>query len=301
MELKATQLRHFANVATSKSFKEAARRSFRSQPAISLAVKTLESQIGGPLFENSKRVVLTSLGARILPIIEEFLEQHDRLSRALDQVATGAVGDLWIATNPSVASRWLPTIIREYTDKFPAVSVYATDDNSEKVLDLVTSGRVEIGIASVDRVSAEIDLTPILSDGFGLVCRHDHPLNRRSRPLKWTHLDGHPIIGNMTLRLLTGTPAYPYVSHPRMFMSTLTSLLANVEAGVGVTVLPQMAAPDNHPRLTFRRLHAPQLERTIGLAVRRGRILSPQAMAMRDVILCRFKRNLKKGAVAIKL
>lgn len=294
MELKATQLRHFVNVADSKSFKEAARRSFRSQPAVSLAVKTLESHIGAPLFENSKRVVLTSFGARILPIAQEFLEHHDRLSRALDQVATGAVGDLWIAANPSVASRWLPEVIREYTKLFPGVSVYATDDNSEKVLDLVISGRVEIGIASVGRETAEVEVTPILSDGFGLVCRNDHELNRRTGPLKWSHLDGHAIIGNMTLRLLTGTPAYPYVSQPRMFMSTLTSLLANVEAGVGVTVLPQMAAPDNHPRLAFRRLHGPRLKRTIGMVVRRGRTLSPQATAMREVILRRFERHAKK-------
>lgn len=285
MELKATQLRYFLNVAASRSFKEAARRSFRSQPAISLAVKTLEDQLGARLFENSKRVVLTSLGARILPIVEEFLEHHDRLARALDQVAKGGMGDLSIAANPSVASRWLPDIIRDYTAQFPGVSVFATDDNSEKVLELVANGRVDIGIASVTESNADVDLTPILSDNFGLVCRRDHPLNLRSGPLEWAHLRGFPFIGNMTLHLLEGTPAFAHLSQPKMFMSTLTSLLANVEAGIGVTVLPQMAAPNNNTQLAFRTLQAPQLQRTIGMLVRRGRILSPQAVAMSKIIV----------------
>lgn len=288
MELKATQLRHFVNVANSRSFKEAARRSFRSQPAISLAVKTLENQIGAQLFEHGKRVALTGLGAIVLPMFEEFLEHHDRLSRSIAQAAKGQSGDISIAANPSAAVRWLPLIIRAYAEKYPGVGVFATDDNSEKVRDLVASGRVDLGIASLAHPTAEIDFTPILSDNFGVVCRRDHKLNKRAGALEWSQLRGLPIIGNMTHSLLEGHPVFTYLSRPRIFMSTLTSLLANVEGGVGVTVLPKLAAPDAHPRLIFKSLKAPQLQRTIGILVRRGRTLPPQAKAMCDLILHQF-------------
>ena len=291
MELKATQLRHFVNVASSKSFKEAARRSFRSQPAISLAVKTLESQLGAQLFEDSKRVVLTGLGAAVLPIFEEFLEHHDRLARSIEQTSKGQSGDISIAANPSVASRWLPLIIREYTDKYPGVGVFATDDNSEKVLELVASRRVDLGIASIAHDTPEIAFTPIVTDTFGVVCRRDHKLNKRAGPLHWSVLRDVSIIGNMTHALLKSHPVYAYFSKPRMFMSTLTSLLANVEGGLGVTVLPKLAAPDAHPVLAFRRLRSPQLHRTIGILVRRGRSLPPQAQAMCDLILGRFQND----------
>jgi DNA-binding transcriptional LysR family regulator len=291
MELKATQLRHFVNVANSRSFKEAARRSFRSQPAISLAVKTLEGQIGAQLFESGKRVTLTGLGVSILPMIEEFLEHHDRLARSIAQSAKGQAGDISIAANPSVASRWLPHIIREYAEKYPDVGVFATDDNSEKVWGLVASGRADLGIASLAHPSAEIDFTPILSDNFGVVCRRDHKFNKRAGALEWSQLRDVPMIGNMTHSLLEGSPVYTYLSDPHIFMSTLTSLLANVEGGVGVTVLPQMAAPHANPKLIFKNLRAPQIQRTIGILVRRGRTLRPQAKAMYDLILQRIQRT----------
>ena len=291
MDVKAAQLRHFLNVAKSRSFKEAARQSFRSQPAISLAIKTLENQIGAPLFESGKRVTLTGLGTAIIPLVEEFLQHHDRLSRAIERAATGQVGDISIAANPSVASRWLPIIIREYSKRYPDVSVYATDDNSEKVYDLVASGRVDLGLASFRRTSTDLKFTPIMSDHFGVLCLRDHPFGRRKKPMEWSLLRDVPIIGNITHRLLEQHAVYSYLAKPRIFMSTLTSLLANVEGGVGVTVLPQLASPDDHPRLAFRKLRSPEIARTIGILVRRGRTLPPHAQAMHDLIVSQFQRG----------
>jgi DNA-binding transcriptional LysR family regulator len=290
MDLKPVQLRHFVNVARTRSFQEAARRSLRSQPAISLAIKTLENQLGAQLFEDNRRVVLTGLGSRVLPLVEEFLVHHDRLLHAINQATEGQAGDLSIAANPSVASRWLPEIIREYASQHPGVAVFATDDNSEKVHDLVVTGRVDLGLASQGREHPDIDFTPIAGDNFGVVCRRDHPLGRGTGPLRWSQLRGLPIIGNMTLALLENHPVFVYLAKPHIFMSTLTSLLANVEGGVGVTVLPRLAAPDKHPTVVFKRLKEPHVQRTIGVLVRRGRALPPQAGAMRDLILKRFGR-----------
>ena len=291
MEFKATQLRHFLNVANSRSFKEAARRSFRSQPAISLAIKTLENQIGAPLFESGKRVTLTGLGTAILPLVEEFLQHHDRLTRAIERTATGHVGDIAIAANPSVASRWMPFIIREYAKLHPDVGVFATDDNSENVYELVMRGQVDLGLASFRRAIPDLHFTPITTDHFGVVFRKDHPFARRKGPLQWSLLRDVPIIGNMTHRLLDQHPIYGYIAKPHIFMSTLTSLLANVEGGVGVTVLPELAAPDEHPRLMFAKLVSPKIARTIGIFVRRGRTLPPHAQAMHDLIVAQFKRG----------
>jgi DNA-binding transcriptional LysR family regulator len=296
MDVKAAQLRHFLNVARSRSFKEAARQSFRSQPAISLAIKTLENQIGAPLFESGKRVTLTGLGVAIVPLVEEFLQHHDRLSRAIERAATGQVGDISIAANPSVASRWLPIIIREYSKRHPDVSVYATDDNSEKVYDLVASGRVDLGLASFRRTSTDLKFTPIMSDHFGVLCLRDHPFSKRKKPMEWSLLRDVPIIGNITHRLLDQHAVYSYLSKPHIFMSTLTSLLANVEGGVGVTVLPQLASPDDHPRLVFRKLRSPEITRTIGILVRRGRTLQPHAQAMHDLIVSQFQRGKGSGS-----
>jgi DNA-binding transcriptional LysR family regulator len=289
MDLKAAQLRYFVNVAGSRSFKEAARRTFRSQPAVSLAVKALEVQLGASLFESGKRVSLTGVGATILPMVEEFLQHHDRLARLISQAAQGQAGDVSVAANPTVASRWMPTIIREYATRYPGVGVFVTDDNSEKVHDLVASGLVDLGVASIHSQRSEVDFTPVMSDQFGVLCRRDHPFGKTNKRLDWSMLRDMPIIGNITHRLLENLPVYRYLRKPHIFMSTLTSLLANVEGGVGVTVLPKLAVPDGHPRLIFKTLRRPHLARTVGILVRRGRTLAPQARIMHDLIVDRFK------------
>ena len=109
--------------------------------------------------------------------------------------------------------------------------------------------------------------------------------------MEWSLLRDVPIIGNITHRLLEQHAVYSYLAKPRIFMSTLTSLLANVEGGVGVTILPQLASPDDHPRLAFRKLRSPEIARTIGILVRRGRTLPPHAQAMHDLIVSQFQRG----------
>ena len=294
MDLKTAQLRHFVNVATAGSFKEGARRSFRSQPAVSLSIRSLEQQIGAALFESGKRDTLTGLGATVLPLIREFLAYQDRFQDALMKAARGEAGEISIAVNSSVATRWLPRIVREYAKNHPAVVVFVADDNSESIRDLVASGRIDIGVASMGQARADVDFTPILSDSFGLVCHKDHPLASRGGKLEWTMLGMEPMIGNMTNRLLEGSPAYGYVSKPRIFMSTLTSLLANVEGKLGVTVLPRMALPESNRNLAFIELRAPRLKRTLGICLRRGRTLPPHAAAMCDLILRLFATETRK-------
>jgi DNA-binding transcriptional LysR family regulator len=294
MDLKAAQLRHFVNVASSGSYKEAARQGFRSQPAVSLALKTLETQIGAPLFENGRRVVLTGLGAAIFPLVEEYLQHHDRLARAIKRAARGEGGEILIASNPSVASHLLPTIIREYARRYPGVAVFATDDNSEKVYELVANGLVDLGLASLLPSKANTAFTPIFNDHFGVLCRSDHPFSKSGKSIDWALLRGTPIIGNVTHRLLEHHPVHKYLMEPHIFMSSLTSLLANVEGGIGVTVLPELASPTNHPRLVFKKLKNPVLTRTLGILVRSGRTLPPQAQALHDLIVQRFARRPSK-------
>lgn len=76
---------------------------------------------------------------------------------------------------------------------------------------------------------------------------------------------------------------YPYVHAPRMVMTTLTSLVANVRGGVGATILPKLGAPTNSD-LTFRLLVRPRVPRTLGILTRKAQTLSPQAGAFCEAV-----------------
>lgn len=283
MDLKITQVRNFIDVAETRSFRAAAARAYRSQPAISLSVKALEEQLGAKLLESGKPVALTPFGEQFLALARQLLAHHDRLLLDVTTIARGGRGSVSIAAVASVATYWLPGIVRTFAASHPEVLVSAIDDTSRKVQELVENGQIDIGIGSITRDAPEVAFEPLVTDHFGLVCRRDHPLGDSDDPLPWHQLQGVDIIGNSTHALLEGHKVYPYVHAPRMVMTTLTSLVANIRGGVGATILPKLGAPTDAD-LTFRPLIRPRVPRTLGILTRKGRTLSRQADAFRQAV-----------------
>ena len=107
-ELKITQLRYFVLVAQLKSFHGAAKQAYRTQPALSLAVRELEQKLGQALFEKGGKTELTPFGEHCLPLFQDLLAHHDRIASEVSLLARHEIGQVSIATVPSVASRLLP-------------------------------------------------------------------------------------------------------------------------------------------------------------------------------------------------
>jgi DNA-binding transcriptional LysR family regulator len=283
MDLKLAQLRNFVDVAETCSFGAAAARAFRSQPAISLSLKALEKQLGSRMLESGKPVTLTPFGEQFLPLARQLLAHHDRVVLDVSAIAKGGQGGISVATVASVATYWIPTIIRGFYASHPEVLVSAIDDTSRKVQELVGNGQIDIGIGSIARNAPDVAFEPLMTDHFGLVCRRDHPLGDSDKPISWQQLKGLEIIGNSTHALLEGHKMFSLVRAPRVVMTTLTSLVANVRGGVGVTVLPKLGVPAES-NLSFRLLVRPQVPRTLGILTRKGRTLSPQGNAFCQAI-----------------
>lgn len=284
MDLRIAQVRHFVDIAETRSFRVAAVRASRSQPAISLSIKALEEQLGAKLLDTGKRVTITPFGEQFLSLAQQLLVHHDRLVSDLVKLAKGSRGGVSVAAVASVATYWLPAIIQNFATSHPDVLVSAVDDVSRKVQELVQNGQVDFGIGSIWKEAPELAFEPLVTDNFGLVCRRDHPLGKSDAPLTWQQLQGVDVIGNSTHALLEGHKVYSHVQAPRIAMSTLTSLIANVRGGVGVTVLPRLGVPTEHSELRYRLLTRPVVPRTLGILTRKGHELSPQAEAFRDKI-----------------
>lgn len=296
-DLSAAQLRAFLLVVDHGSYRAAAGRAFRSQPAISLAIRQLESRLGGVLFEPDARVRLTPFGERCVPLARELLGQHERLVESMRRLARPDQGSLAIAVLPSVASQWLPDLLNAFGARHPNVSVRVLDDNSRNIQAQVASGQVDFGICSLSDTVTDLATTALVRDDFGLVCRRDHPVARRGGPLQWRSLRGVDVLGNLTHALLAGTPAARYVESPRTFVSNMTSLVAMLERGLGVSPLPALAFPRTPGSLVFLPLVAPRVERTIGIVKPRGRSLAPVAAAMEAVVTGFFRaRRTEPGA-----
>ncbi len=122
---------------------------------------------------------------------------------------------------------------------------------------------------------------PIFRDPFKLVFRSDSALADRGAVLDWPDLAGQPLIINESTRALA-SPEFQRLAHDARFsVRNVTSLLAMVSAGMGMTLLPALATVNLPAALTARLLRDPACLRTVGIIWREGKVPSPVASLFR--------------------
>jgi len=284
LDLRLVQLRHFLLVVETKNYRTAAKRAFKSQPALSQSIRQLEARLGQPLFETSARTTLTPFGASCLPLVREMVAHIERSTTSMVHVAQLTGGSVAVAILPSIATLWLPTLLRTFNARYPRVEVRVLAEDSASVQRLVATGEVDFGVSSLGQPDPRIAFKPLLQDSFGVLCRADHVYAKGSKPLPWDALRDQPILGNVMHRLLADTPAARLVAHPRIHVSNLPTLLALVEEGLGVTPIPALAFPPNRKSLAFVPLVRPVRKRTIGTMSLAGRSLLPAAQALIELL-----------------
>ncbi|VDL04334.1 Hca operon transcriptional activator HcaR [Pseudomonas aeruginosa] len=188
------QLRAFLAVAQSLSFAQAGERLHLSQPALSLAIKSLEESLGGPLLERTTRSVsLTPEGETLLPLALRLLADWDNTEELLRQHFTLQLGKVSIAAMPSFAGNLLPLVLKTFRERHPRVNVAVHDVINEQVLEMVRNRRVELGIAFEPESLENLEFTPFYSDRFVAVVPTGSPLSGQER-ISWRELLGEPFI-----------------------------------------------------------------------------------------------------------
>lgn len=285
-------LRCFATVAREGSFTQAAKRMFITQSSLTAAIQQLEQAVGLRLFDRTtRRVTLTREGASFVPVAERLLNEFDAAVADVRAVAERQRGHVSIAAAPSVVALILAPAIAVFSATYPNISVAVSDGGAELVQQRVLASEADFGITSRWADDPGLEFQPLLYDRFGVVCRNDHPLSRSKKRISWKRLQGERYIGlgvDTGIRtMLQSTPDLPAMLRtPHFEVSSTGSLHAMLDAGLGISVLPALAAhlkPLN--QLAFRELAEPRLEREICVITRRGRALSPSAQSMRDMIL----------------
>jgi len=289
-ELKIAQLRHFVWVAELKGFHAAAEKAHRTQPAISLSIRDLENKLGEALFEkrNSRtaKTELTPFGKYFLPKAKELIAHHDRVAEDMSLLAEHKTGHLRLASVPSIASRVLPDLLLRFVADTPELHISFFDDNSDAVLKMVENQQVDFGISNLFHPHEHSDktFTPIWEDQIGVVCPTDHPLADKES-LHWKELRQHRLISNGTSRLLEDSEASPLLGDSQFYISNMISLIAMLEAGIGITTLPWYAFPQESTKLRFIPLESPNVTRHIGIVQLNNKSLTPPAKALIDFIL----------------
>lgn len=283
------QLRYFEALARHGHFGRAAEAAAISQPALSMQIKELEDGLGAPLFDRSARAIrLTSFGedfaarARDILRLVEDLEDSARIAR--DQM----VGRLRLGVIPTVAPYLLPQVIAEMTRAYPALDLQLRETITPKLLIELAEGRLDCAIVALPVSEPALVEVPLFHEDFVLV-----------RPVAEAGLAPPNARDLRELRLLLLEEGHCFrdqalsfcklqASAPREVMdgSSLTTLVQMVGAGIGVTLIPDMAVTveTRLAPVAVTRFAAPAPTRQIGMVWRRTSPLARQLTAIAEVV-----------------
>ena len=262
-------LRTLHAVVEMGSIRAAADRIGRTPSAVSMMLKQLEGEIGGALFAGDRKNLLSELGARVHGEAKALLEHYERASSAMISFAANRIGRCDVATVPSVAANFLPEAIAKARDQVGAFSIQVRDTDSHSVIDAVEDGTVEIGFGVLSRRRPGLVFEPLFREPLDFVCRRDHPMGKRATPVAWDEIELKEFISNGSVAAVTSERATSIVEQSCLQARNVTSLLAMVDAGIGVTVLPRLCRHQSNKDIAFLPLKDKTAERTVGW-IRKG-------------------------------
>lgn len=292
------QLKAFVAVAKTRSFAEACELVHLSQPALSIAIKNLEGAVGGKLFERSTRALaLTPEGEVFFPVAQRLLGDWDVAVEDLHSLFALRQGKLNIAAMPSFASSLLPPALKVYREQYPDINVTVDDVIAEDVVDLVRSGRMEIGVTFEPGDAEDLEFTPLFSDHFVAVLPADHPLLKQKK-IKWQALQDYDLIALQkpsSIRMLVDQTLRKNgitLTAPAFETHQLASIGRMVASGLGVSVVPALSEVQMREMGTeCRPMISPVITRNVGVISRRRYPLSVAAQAMLEVLKVSLSEN----------
>jgi DNA-binding transcriptional LysR family regulator len=287
MNITLKQLRAFCAVAERGSFSRAAEQLHSPQSAVSVLVRGLEQELAARLFDRTtRRVELTAAGREFLGHAQKTLSD---LQHAIDD--THALGErrrgrLTVAGPPLLIEMLIPKVLAPFKRDFPGVKVVIIDARTERIIESVKQGEADIGIGTLVHEEEGLAHTRLAQHELMLFCPANHALARRAQVL-WRELKDVPLVGlahesGVQHLVDFGLRSAGISSAPEYEVAFMTTALALVDVGVGVTVLPANTLPLIRGRdIAGRPLVQPTVMREISMITRHGRSLSPAAAEWR--------------------
>ncbi|MEP9351297.1 LysR substrate-binding domain-containing protein [Xanthobacter sp. KR7-225] len=283
------QLRYFDALAQHGHFGRAAAACAISQPALSLQIKELEDTLGAPLVERGMRQIrLTGLGEEFALRVRDILRAVDELDDLARSSHTPLAGRLRIGVIPTVAPYLLPRVIQRVGERFPGLDLRPREAVTQRLVEDLVEGRLDTAIVALPVSEPALNEYPLFDEEFVLV----RPLEDADKPVPKPE-----VLREMRLLLLEEGHCFRAQalsfcnlasSVPRDLMegSSLTTLVQMVGAGIGVTLIPQMAVPieTRSAAVAVARLAAPRPSRTIGMVWRKTNPLAGQFEHIADIV-----------------
>lgn len=281
--LSLKQIQYFVTLAKLRHFTDTANRLAISQPALSSALRQIESVLGGKLVNRTaSAVTLTELGAAILPHAERVLYVAQRSFDDMQRIVQeGGDGTLRIGLVPSVGSLLFPHVPQLLAEHFPRLRIEFHDRTNDSLIAQLENGQLDFGIGALDNsVPGTLEIHPLQEDPFVAVMHREDPLASSSH-IPWRHLTRRDIAvfakGNISRLVSAMAESQRLNLTARYQVEYIETLYGLVRSRLAVAILPQLYTTHLQDReLTVVHLQQPSLSRTVALMRSSQQVFPPQ-------------------------
>jgi DNA-binding transcriptional LysR family regulator len=283
-------LKVFLTVATERSFSRAGEKLLRTQPAISIAIQRLESDLKEKLIDRSGReLLLTDAGRVVLDFAKRFQNLESDLENSLRELKDNYAGRLAIGANETAALYLIPHI-EQYRRLFPKVKVQVRRSESSKIPSHLLDGELELGVLSYDPADDHLMTQALYTDRLALIVSPRHRFAGRT-DISIAELDmetfiAHNVISPYREAVLREFQRQKVPLNMDVEMPTVETIRRLVQDNQGVAFLPRMCVEQEIKADLLREIRVKELniERKIRLVYPARRALSHAAKAFLDVV-----------------
>jgi LysR family hydrogen peroxide-inducible transcriptional activator len=237
------QIRFLTAVEETLNFSRAAEMCFVTQPTLSAGIKELEVPLGVQLIERTKRsVLLTPVGKEVAARGRQLLIDAEEIETLARANRNPFEGDLRLGSIPTIGPFLLPRMLPTIREKYPGLRIYLREETTETLIEGLNDGRLDVILIALPFETGALKVMKLFDDGYQLASPASWPLPA----------GGDALASSGELMLLEkghclqrhALAAYPgklFTSEDSFAATSLTTLIAMVSEGLGITLLPDLA------------------------------------------------------------
>ena len=284
------QFRYFMAIAEEGQISRAAQRLHIAQPPLSQQLKLMEQELGVQLVErNTRSLALTQAGHALYQRAEQILQMVDSAMREVRDFEQSIHGVLAFGSPQAIGLQLMPERIRRFHDTYPSVNFQWREGNTFRVLELLDANLIELGIVRLPVPDRNYESMPLMVEPWVAVTRWDNKRHYKHKTIPLSEIGKLPLLlmnrregihsHDMVIDELRSIGITPNIVCES---DNVLALLSLVEAGMGITILPQSTLSLRPGEFHVMRVTECALESQIAIIWHKGRRMSTVARLFLD-------------------
>lgn len=249
MGIEDHKLKVFCTVAETRSFSKTSEIIHLTQPAVSLQIQALEEMYETKLFDRSSSAInLTTSGEILYKYAKNILALYAEAGKEIAKITGLIKGSINIGAGTTVGNYILPSVIVDFKRIHPKIKIQVVIGNTKRILELLNSGVIDMGIVGEATPKTKVKVEPLLSDELGIVVPNIHPWAKK-RTVSITDVTKEPFIlreeGSGTRHVIQTYLSSHGITisdlHIAAIFGTTFSIREAVENGMGISIISKWA------------------------------------------------------------